>query len=679
MLLAFEVNGATAMFASVGVSVAAVLLFGVGIWPILWLSEFILDYWVYREVIHNPLLLVAVVSLMTTGVVAEGVCAGFLMRKSLQGEHLLEHSSGILRFLLCTLVSCLIGATVGTPLLIYIKVIAWPEAGQTWFTWWTGDILGIMVMAPLIWSWYRHRQMHLTAGKIREVIILLALLVFSLVVIFSPFSIIARAHYPIEYIILPLLIWSAFSFDLRLSSAIVFLVDGVAILATVNGLGPFAAGEVNESLLLLQTFIACVTALTLVLSATRTDNLRFQEALQESEVRYRSVIQSAQSAIVLCKSDGTIVDWNEHAQSIFGYSRDEILGEFVGRILPDGKLVSKTQKGEDAFDDVMIDARAVEGTSSDTSGGGVLEWCGVSRDGKQFPIEVSLSTWKMGQETYYSGMIQDISERKASQLTLQEAKDEAERANQAKSEFLSRMSHELRTPLNAILGFGQLLEMRDLGQRENQQVRLILTAGHHLLALINDVLEITRIERGDSEVVTQAISLENSVREVLDLIHPLAVEKGITIIKEAPHPAENLDGIYVLADAQRLRQVLLNLLSNAVKYNREAGQIFISYDLLNPGEIRLNVRDTGLGISEQNLNKLFVAFERLDAEKLGVEGTGLGLLLSRRFMDEMGGLLNVESVVGQGSTFYLQLPRALPLAQSIDADSILEPLKVLAT
>ena len=105
-----------------------------------------------------------------------------------------------------------------------------------------------------------------------------------------------------------------------------------------------------------------------------------------------------------------------------------------------------------------------------------------------------------------------------------------------------------------------------------------------------------------------------------------------------------------------------NLLSNAVKYNREAGQVFISYDFFNPGEIRLNVRDTGLGISEQNLNKLFVAFERLDAEKLGVEGTGLGLLLSRRFMDEMGGFLNVQSVVGQGSTFYLQLPRAFPLA-----------------
>lgn len=245
----------------------------------------------------------------------------------------------------------------------------------------------------------------------------------------------------------------------------------------------------------------------------------------------------------------------------------------------------------------------------------------------------------------------------------QQAKQEAEAANAAKSEFLSRMSHELRTPLNAILGFAQLMEMDDLTPRQTQGVRHTLKAGRHLLDLINEVLDLARIESGRLTLSPEPVRVGGVIQEILELVDPAAAARGLHLIGlNSP-----LNDRYVQADRQRLRQVVLNLVNNAIKYNRPGGEVSVQLSVTPapshpPGSpmmdnaLRITIADTGPGIAPENMPRLFNPFDRLGAERTGTEGTGLGLAVAKKLTEAMGGRLGVESLVGVGSTFWVELP-----------------------
>jgi len=243
---------------------------------------------------------------------------------------------------------------------------------------------------------------------------------------------------------------------------------------------------------------------------------------------------------------------------------------------------------------------------------------------------------------------QRIDERTVDLVT---ARDEAESANLAKSEFLSRMSHELRTPMNAILGFGQLLELEAQGFNETQRsnVKEILDAGHHLLDLINEVLDLARIESGKLEIFMEKVSVDEVMQQSVTLIQPLAAARQIELIDHVSGK-----GYIVHADTTRLKQVLVNLLSNAVKYNREHGNIIVSSEIVDKQIIHIQVIDSGDGLSEKEIAKLFSPFERLNAIK-NVEGTGIGLVISKHLVELMGGTIGIESTPGKGSRFWVEL------------------------
>jgi signal transduction histidine kinase/ActR/RegA family two-component response regulator len=236
-------------------------------------------------------------------------------------------------------------------------------------------------------------------------------------------------------------------------------------------------------------------------------------------------------------------------------------------------------------------------------------------------------------------------------VELETARTAAETANRSKSEFLSRMSHELRTPLNAVLGFGQMLDLEPLTIDQHESVAQIVKGGRHLLQLINEVLDIARIETGNLALSAEPVLPSDVVSDVIDLVRPLAVERSVSI-------SANLrsTNTYVLADRQRLRQILLNLLSNAVKYNRLGGTIALASDQRDPDHLRITVTDTGAGIPDNLHEKLFQPFERLGAEQTSIEGTGVGLALSRHLAEAMGGTLDFHSTPGHGSTFWIELP-----------------------
>jgi signal transduction histidine kinase/CheY-like chemotaxis protein/CHASE3 domain sensor protein len=257
----------------------------------------------------------------------------------------------------------------------------------------------------------------------------------------------------------------------------------------------------------------------------------------------------------------------------------------------------------------------------------------------------------------------DITERKR-ERALRAAKEEAENANKAKNEFLSRMSHELRTPLNAIIGFSQVLEMTETSEKNRPRIGHILKAGRHLLGLIEEVLDISRMEARLLTLSLEPVLVDEAIEQAVDLVNPIAANAGVRL--ETTVSAAT--ALYVSADRQRTQQILLNLLSNAIKYNSPGGAVTISAEVVS-GKMRVNVTDTGIGIAEDFFPRLFQPFERLGATQTAVEGTGLGLALSKGLAEAMGGTIGVKSVVGRGTTFWLELPQAESLSRTVLRES----------
>ncbi len=264
-----------------------------------------------------------------------------------------------------------------------------------------------------------------------------------------------------------------------------------------------------------------------------------------------------------------------------------------------------------------------------------------------------------GKATSMSGTVQNITERKIIEENLLQAKEEAERASQAKSEFLSRMSHELRTPMNAILGFSQVLEMSELNEKQKSYVNEIKESGSHLLSLIGELLDLGRIEAGRMAVLLQSVEIETVVTQSIKFVQQHINERNISLNNHCCDQS-----LSIIADRTRLRQILVNLLSNAIKYNKEGGSVTVDCKVTQDSLVRLSVTDTGLGIPKEQMGNLFVPFERLHAKYSGIDGTGIGLALCKQLVDLMRGNIGVESTSGEGSTFWIELP--------IAADSNLE-------
>jgi PAS domain S-box-containing protein len=263
-----------------------------------------------------------------------------------------------------------------------------------------------------------------------------------------------------------------------------------------------------------------------------------------------------------------------------------------------------------------------------------------------------------GRPLFIQGIGYDITGMKRIEEELRQARDEAEHANRAQSQFLSRTSHELRTPLNAVIGFAQLLQMDErLGSDDQESVEEILKAGRHLLELINEILDISSIDSGQMRLSVTSVAVNDLLQEALSFVGAGARDRDVHLQWTAPSGRN----WHVLADARRLKQVFLNLLSNAIKYNRSGGTVTVECwptQATATPELRICVKDTGLGLSVEKIARLFTPFDRLGAEQTGIEGTGLGLAYSKRMVAAMGGTLGMESMIGTGSTFWVDLPLA---------------------
>ena len=268
--------------------------------------------------------------------------------------------------------------------------------------------------------------------------------------------------------------------------------------------------------------------------------------------------------------------------------------------------------------------------------------------------------------------LSDIDELRRAEAAVEAALAQAEAASLAKSEYLSRVSHELRTPLTVILGFAGLLEMEDPRPEQQASIAMILKASDHLLRMIDEVLAISRIESGHEETLLEPVVLDEVLAECLELVRLAAAQRRVAVHLE-------VSGERVLADTQRLKQVVLNLLTNAVKYNREGGHIDVDTRRVDGDRLRVTVKDTGPGIAADLVPRLFQPFDRLGAERTTIEGTGLGLALSKHLVELMSGTIGVDTAPGAGSSFWLEFARVTDGAEQPPPDSSVEARHAMRT
>jgi PAS domain S-box-containing protein len=509
-------------------------------------------------------------------------------------------------------------------------------------------------------------------------------------------------------------------------------------------------------------------------------------ALRDNEAQVRAIVENVVDGIVTIDEKGIIELFNPTAEKIFGYSAKEVIGENVSMLMPSpyqGEHDGYIKNYQDTGDAKVIGLKR--------------EVWGLRKDGSVFPMELAVNEFYIGSRRAYTGVVQDITEKKQAQWSLErltrqnelilksvgdgifginlegkitffnpsalkmirfdvdelvekslhevlnilpeegasqsqvyplyqvfkdgqtqskdeevfwtkdgsallaeyicapiyedekivgavvtfrdifrrkrveealvQAKEEAERANRAKSDFLSRMSHELRTPMNSILGFTQILEMDKVDRltvRQKPWVSQVRKAGSHLLELINEILDLARIESGEMAISMENVDIVPLMKEVLILILPMSKNRKIKIVNMVSIPS-----LVVFGDRVRLKQVFLNLLSNAVKYNMEKGIISIYYRKTFEGKIRISIEDSGIGVSKDKLNDLFEPFARLDAEDSEIEGTGIGLTITRRLVEQMRGSISVKSTLDKGSCFTIELPVGTGQEEKKDPES----------
>ena len=374
-----------------------------------------------------------------------------------------------------------------------------------------------------------------------------------------------------------------------------------------------------------------------------TERQRVEEALRESEGKYRHIINAAADAIISLDEQGLVREFNAAAEQMFGFTKAELLGKPLTPIMPPH----------------LRDAHTAGLQRYLTTGQRHLpywhnvELPGYTKNGQEFLLEVSFSLLEAGDKKFLTGVLRDITERKRVEEELHRARETAEAATQAKSVFLANMSHELRTPMNAIIGFSRLVMRRSqdvLPQRQYENLEKILISAEHLLTLINDILDLSKIEAGHMEIHPVSFQLEPLVDVCLHTLEPMVQNERIRFVKEIEAALPLL-----ATDQDKVQQILMNLLSNAVKFTTE-GTITITARH-HAGEITIVVADTGIGIPAEALEHIFEEFRQVDSSTTRqYGGTGLGLSISRRLAQLLGGDITVQSVFGVGSTFTVTLP-----------------------
>jgi PAS domain S-box-containing protein len=659
------------IFPSAGIALAAVMILGRKALAGVWLGSFLantisfFDGTVSSTHAGLPELLVA--SFIGVGAMSGAGAGAFLVRRFCKDEYPLCSGWNVL-----VLVSvgafgcCMVNSTFGLLSLALGGYIPWGRFGYSWITWWMGDATGAVVAAPLILAWHHPHPFRKNRWRTMEAALLGGMtLVLCLLVFFR--------NVPFAYGLMPLLLWAAFRFGMRGAATAAATVAIFGTIGTIHGDSLFARLSVNDSLLSLHSFLDVTIVCALFLGGVLAERKEAERALRQSEQKYRELVMLANSIILRWSRDGRITFLNEFGQRFFGYTEAEICGRHVvGTIVPASK--SEGRSLPSLIDQICADPAAFEQSINENmrrNGERVwISWTNRAVLDERGQVNEILSigvdiTGRKRAEEELRATQASLEERILVRTTeLAEARDRAEEADRIKSAFLAAMSHELRTPLNSIIGFtGIVLQglAGPLNAEQTKQLGMVRGSARHLLELINDVLDLSKIEAGQLKVRVEPFDLPAAIERVTASLKPLAEKKGLTLNATVSTSLSQM-----VSDRRRLEQILLNLLNNAIKFT-DHGRVALTAELVadyrpSPAAapqpaVRLRVTDTGIGIKPADLASLFQPFRQIDAGLARQhEGTGLGLAICRRLVTLMGGEISAASQWLQGSEFTVTLP-----------------------
>jgi PAS domain S-box-containing protein len=764
-----------------GIALAAILLFGYRFWPGVALGAVMFSF---MNGVPSGFFTLGTAIGNTVGAI---VCA-FLLHKLIDFRNSMDRTRDVTGFIG---LACFLGTSVNAAFnvvgLWYDGKLEFEEFFPTLVEWWVPNALAGLVVAPFILAWATPTGTKWDKKIFCESILCAGGLIIGTMLSFHTWFVYGLQNYPLAFLPFPFLVWGALRFGQRGATTGTVVVSVVAIYALLNKRGPFVANTEKESLMLIGSYIGLLAVTNLLLAAGAAERKRAQQAVAESERRYRGVVEDQTDLICRFMTDGTLTFVNEAYCRFLGKTREELLGSNFLRTLSDEDLdiplsyfgslpaeqpvvsfdhrvlspgggdvvwlqytvrrllgaesenaefqavirdITNRKHSEQALqtseqkyrslvsnipdvlwtanehrDFVYISAnveKVLGYTDEDLMGVGPGFWrtkvhpedCrGVDEAyrllftaSQQFDVEYRIQRkdgewiWLHDRAIATSvksgvmcadGILSDITRRKGAEEALQQAKETAEAASRAKSQFLANMSHELRTPLNAIIGFSEVLADKmfgDLNDRQLKYTNNILNSGRHLLQLINDILDLSKIEAGRLELSVTSFEVGKALADVHAIVKALAAKKRISLVlKVAPELPP------LCADLPKFKQIMYNLLSNAIKFTPEGGKVTVTAGVENEstppwlgaitspgGWLVVSVTDTGIGIKLEDQDRIFSQFEQLDSSYARQQqGTGLGLTLTRRLVEAHGGGISLRSDgEGQGSVFTVMLPMA---------------------
>jgi PAS domain S-box-containing protein len=650
---------ASAIWAPSGLAFTACLLLGSWIWPAIWAGAFLVNATTYGSI--------ATSAAIAIGNTAEALIGAYLVRCFARGLDAFDRAADTFRFvLLAAVLSTTASATIGVSSLCIGGYASWSKYGWIWFTWWTGDATGDLIVAPLLILWARSPRMDWDRQKIIEAFLLIGASMLTAGVVFGgplPFWGPQYPKYPNSFLCIPVLLWVAFRFGPRDTATVMFLLSIAAIVGTMSGFGPYSHGSRNEALLLVQAFVAVAGTSHLVVAIEVAERRR----LDQARARLVVVVESSDDAIIAVTPEGRITDWNAGAERLYGFSLSETIGNPVSIIIPADRMSESAH----------LLARINCGETI-----APFETVRLRKDGTRTDVSLSVSPVKDGEGRIIgaSKIARDITQLKQTRQereallrsehiareAAEAARQLAEAANRAKDEFLAMLGHELRNPLHAILLGTRLLQ----NPNSLEKARDIITRqGEHMTRLIDDLLDAARVTNGRIVLNRRPLDLAQLVAECVSSIRETGQSERHTV-------ETDFESVWVEGDSDRLAQVIVNLLSNAVKYTPSAGKIWVRVKA--DEEAVIEVQDNGAGIASEFLPRIFDLFTRGEFG-LGRSpaGLGIGLTLVERIAELHGGrAVAASDGPGRGSTFTVRLPRvAAPRQRTEDHDGLNQSIR----
>ncbi len=659
-VFSFVDGNVTLVWPPSGMALAALLLFGLRLWPGLVVGAFAATAstgaplgFALGTAIGNPL---------------EAVCGYYLLRRLTDFDPALERPRDVLALLLGAAACSVMSATIGVAALSINGMAPWAAFWSIWRGWWLGDAMGIFVILPVVATWGKRFGIADFHGRgIEALWLMITVLVISSLV-FGRWEEFAASSLPLQYLLFPLLAWGAFRFGPRGAATTSLVVVALAVWHTRNGQGPFVRTELNDSLVILWTFIGTVMLQSLFIAAAVAQRAQARRALAASQRLSHIIVDKMPTLISYIDKDRQVgfvnqafADWYQvSVEACRGRSIDSLLGTDLQAVHE--PLLVQAFAGKDGTVEASVTAH--------------------SGDIHELAVTVVPHHDEQGEIQGVVQVVEDITARKEEARALQTAKDAAEDMTRAKSRLLANMSHEIRTPLNGMIGMSELLLDTDLTPEQREFAEAVKRSGDTLVALINDILDFSKAEAGRVEFERVEFDLQEAVDDSLELVAEQAGGKGLELAALLAYEVP----CHVVGDPTRLRQVLINLVGNAVKFTEE-GEVSVHVVVADADDtataqqvtLRFEITDTGIGIDDTAGAELFEAFTQVDASSTRrFGGTGLGLAIVRELVSGMGGTFGFNSMPNQGSTFWFALPFGCRSSKQLRAHSALGAERVLA-